>query len=101
VASTPASPKLIGTTGPYAGQTFILSPRGATSVGREDGRDIVLSMDTTVSRRHARIADEGGRFVVYDEGSSNGTTVNGMPITCQPLAPGDVVQFGAAAFRFE
>ena len=30
-----------------------------------------------------------------------GTTVNGMRITRQQLAPGDVVSFGTSAFRFE
>lgn len=99
--STGAGPRLTGTSGPYAGQTFPLPPVGPISVGREPGRSIELPMDTTVSRRHARIENEGGTFVVYDEGSSNGTMVNGMRITRQEIVPGDVVQFGNAAFRFE
>jgi len=94
-------PRLVGTSGSYAGQAFPISPSGPTSVGREPGRDIQLEMDTTVSRRHARIEVEAGAFVVYDEGSSNGTAVNGMRITRQQLAPGDVVSFGTSAFRFE
>lgn len=93
-------PRLVGISGPYAGQSFPVSPSGATSVGREPGRDIQLPMDTTVSRRHARLEDEGG-FIVYDEGSSNGTTVNGVRITSQPISPGDVVEFGSSGFRFE
>jgi len=99
--SVGSGPRLIGTSGQYAGQLFPLRASGPTSIGRETGRDILLVMDTTVSRKHARVENEGGTFVVYDEGSSNGTTVNGVRITRQPLAPGDVVQFGSSAFRFE
>ena len=74
---------------------------GPTTVGREPGRDIQLPMDTTVSRRHARIENEGGAFVVYDEGSSNGTSVNGRPISRQEIVSGDAIHFGTSAFRFE
>ena len=94
-------PRLVGTSGPTAGQVFQLSPVGPTTVGREPGQTIQLAMDTTVSRRHARIENEGGAFVVYDEGSSNGTTVNGMRISRQQLSPGDTVSFGTSAFRFD
>lgn len=94
-------PRLVGVTGPHAGQSFGLSPSSSTSVGREPGKDIQLPLDPTVSRTHARIENEGGAFVVYDEGSSNGTTVNGVRITRQVLAPGDTIQFGSSSFRFE
>jgi len=100
-AAPVAGPRLVGLSGPYAGQSFSLSASGATSIGREPGRDIQLPMDTTISRKHARVENEGGTFVVYDEGSSNGTVVNGTRVTSQTLAPGDVVQFGSSAFRFE
>jgi pSer/pThr/pTyr-binding forkhead associated (FHA) protein len=58
-------------------------------------------MDSTVSRNHASIRNENGVFTVNDEGSSNGTEVNGTRITSQPLSPGDTLQFGSSAFRFE
>jgi len=95
--------QLVGIDGPYAGQVFPLAGPNMT-VGRDTGRDIALSADNTVSRTHARIAQEGGQVVVYDEGSSNGTFVNGMRLPAQApqtLAPGDVVQFGSSRFRFE
>ena len=100
--SSPApgsGPRLIGIRGPYVGQVFQLSD--IMTVGREPDRNIQLPMDTTVSRRHARIASEGGAFVVYDEGSSNGTTVNGVRVTQQQLVSGDAVEFGSSGFRFE
>jgi pSer/pThr/pTyr-binding forkhead associated (FHA) protein len=93
-------PHFIGTVGPYAGQIFDLSTSGETTVGRDPSRTIQLSMDTTVSRLHAHIANEGGDFVVYDDGSSNGTTVNGMRVNRQQLVSGDTVSFGTSAFRF-
>ncbi|MCL6630208.1 MAG: FHA domain-containing protein [Armatimonadetes bacterium] len=94
-------PRLTGISGSYAGQTFSLNPFGPTTIGREVGRDIRLELDTTVSRKHGRIENEGGTFIVYDEGSSNGTMVNGVRVTRQQLKPGDIVQFGAATFKFE
>lgn len=100
-APTGTGPRLVGISGPYAGQSFILALDTPTTIGREPGRSIQLPMDTTVSRKHARIVNEGGTFVVYDEGSSNGTVVNGMRVNRQELAPGDVIAFGASQFRFE
>lgn len=96
-----SGPRLVGVSGPYAGQSFSVSPSSTTSIGRQSGRDIQLPMDTTVSRTHARVENEGGEFVVYDEGSSNGTAVNGLRISRQVLAAGDIVQFGSSSFRFE
>ena len=100
----PAMPtlgQLVGAEGPYAGQVFALAAANST-VGRETTCDIVLSADTTISRTHARLINEGGSFVVYDNGSSNGTFVNGMRLSSPvALAPGDIVQFGGSKFRFE
>lgn len=93
-------PRLVGVEGPYAGQVFLLN-NPVTFLGREPDRDIVLSADTTVSRNHARLVNEQGQFVLYDNGSANGTFVNGLRISMQVLAPGDLVQFGASKFRFE
>ena len=94
-----SGPRLIGTRGPYAGQVFQLLDD--MTVGREPDRNVQLPMDSTVSRKHARIANEGGAFVVYDEGSSNGTSVNGVRVTRQQLVSGDAVEFGSSGFRFE
>ncbi len=50
-----------------------------TTLGRWNGNDVSLP-DREVSRRHAQIRNEGGRFVNVDLGSKNGTHVNGRPI---------------------
>lgn len=100
-AQNGGSARIIGVSGRYAGQMFPLTPSGETTVGREPGRDVMLAGDSTVSRRHARISMENGAYVVHDEGSSNGTFVNGQRISRQNLAPGDEVAFGSSGFRFE
>ena len=54
----------------------------------------------TVSRRHARVTRDGGRFFIEDLNSSNGTCVNGAqlaPFAPRAIAAGDGVQLGAMA----
>ncbi len=97
-AST-GQPKLVATSGPYAGQAFNLV--GEVTIGRQSDRTIALSSDNTVSRQHARVANVGGGFVVYDMGSANGTHVNGSRVTELMLTNGDIVQIGSTKFRFE
>lgn len=93
--------QIVGVEGPYTGQGFpLLGPNMV--IGREMTCDIALTADTTVSRNHARLVQEGAGLVVYDNGSSNGTYVNGMRVTAPVmLAPGDIVQFGSSKFRLE
>ncbi len=50
------------------------------SIGRLAGSDILLPKDKLASRRHASIHYENGNYVVRDEGSSNGTFVNGQQL---------------------
>jgi S1-C subfamily serine protease len=51
--------------------------------------------DLDVSARHANIVRTGGRFVLRDLGSTNGTFVNGQRIAGDVvLAHGDVISFG-------
>jgi len=97
---SPQAARLVAVAGPYTGQTFPLKP-GETHIGRESTKDIALSMDNTVSRNHARIAQEAGGFVVYDDGSTNGTFVNNARVSRHELANADVVQVGSSKLRFE
>ncbi len=98
VVSTIAT-TLVGLDPVVSGMRVVVPPTGL-KVGREAGNDLIIS-DPTVSRRHARIVQEGGTLVLYDEGSTNGTFVNEQRITRQPLKPGDVVRFGNVRFRVE
>jgi DNA-binding response OmpR family regulator len=61
-------------------------------IGREEDCDIVLP-SRQVSRNHARIRRSGGRHILEDLGSKNGTFVNGQELTePYPLQDGDEIQ---------
>lgn len=64
-----------------------------TIIGRSAQATVRLD-DPGVSRRHAELhlADDIVRLV--DTGSTNGTTVNGIPVTATQLSSGDRIQVG-------
>ncbi len=95
-----SGPKLVGLAGTYAGAVFPLTGASVV-VGRETTCDIALPDDHTASRRHARFINASGTIIVHDEGSSNGTLVNGQKILEHELSTGDEVQVGSTRFRFE
>jgi len=63
-------------------------------------QNFVRVHDTEVSRSHARLTREGGRFVLIDESSANGTYVNGQAIRRKELTNGDRVQIGRTVMLF-
>jgi DNA-binding NtrC family response regulator len=77
---------------------FLLE-RGANTIGSEPPADIVVPVNA-VSRVHARIAWERGGWTLRDEGSTNGTLVDGHRIEEARLEPGQEVRFGDAIFKF-
>lgn len=83
---------LIVDRGPRAGLAFLLH-EGATAAGRSTRAGIFLD-DITVSRRHARFTVSDGILTVVDEGSTNGTYVNGHRVDETELHPGDEVIIG-------
>src|ERR1700724_2185334 len=54
------------------------------TVGRRADRDLVIA-DARVSREHAEIVSEEGKFFVVDIGSRHGTYVNGKRVQRQKL----------------
>ncbi|HEC33986.1 MAG TPA: DUF2662 domain-containing protein [Chloroflexi bacterium] len=62
------------------------------SIGRTLDNDIILE-DPRVSRHHAQLRRRYGRYILYDVGSSGGTTINGHPVQECVLRPGDVISF--------
>ena len=75
---------------------------GEHVVGREPGASFFLD-DSTVSRRHARIAATRERVTIEDLGSKNGTFVQGRKVEgLTALADGDEIQIGSVrlSFRF-
>jgi hypothetical protein len=67
-------------------------------IGRSSACQLVLA-DDTVSRRHAELRAEDGRWLLRDLGSSNGTWVNGRRVIEAEVRPGDLVQLGATQIR--
>ncbi len=63
------------------------------TIGRGLGNHLVLN-DSSVSRNHARVYLEEGRFVLQDLDSTNGTTVNGALIERRRLQSGDIISVG-------
>jgi hypothetical protein len=93
VAALPPGTALLAVLrGPNAGSRFLLDS-DLTLAGRHPDSDIFLD-DVTVSRRHAEFYRQGGRFVVRDVGSLNGTYVNRERIEQVELHEGDEVQVG-------
>ena len=75
--------------------------RDEFTVGRKEGNVIRLT-ERNVSRNHARIVRENGRFFLSDQGSYNGTRLNGRRVRGKmPLSPGDEVGIGDYTLRVE
>lgn len=96
--------RIIITTGPQEGTSVPLLVKRIT-IGRATSKanwEIALQ-DPSVSRPHARMELQEGTWVVYDLGSANGTTVNGVAVNDKgrALQDGDIIAFGAtqAVFR--
>lgn len=98
--SSGGEPRLIASGGVYSGGIYQLSSDVLT-IGRDETNGIAFPQDSTVSRRHASVMRSNGEYSVRDEGSSNGTFVNGMKITQQTLHPGDEIQIGGTRLRFD
>ena len=69
-------------------------------IGRMPDCDITLA-DPNVSRRHAEVRPFGTGFLLVDLGSTNGTRVNGNPVSERQLVAGDIINVGATALRFD
>jgi serine/threonine protein kinase len=73
---------------------FQVPAHGILRIGRNPGNDVVLD-DLLVSRWHATLWHEGGQYHLRDEGSVNGTCVNGRlvrdPVV---LNRGDRIEIG-------
>lgn len=63
----------------------------AMTIGRWHANDIILD-SREVSRQHARVQWEAGRYMLSDSGSKNGTFLNGRRLVgIEPLQDGDQI----------
>lgn len=84
--------------GERRGQAYPLS--GAVTVlGRLDECEVVLT-DPAASRRHAQVRNESGVFTLTDLGSTNGTLLNGAPVSEGILDEGDRITIGQTVLEF-
>ena len=72
------------------------------TIGRSGDNDIPLRGDQFASAHHARFEPRGDGVWVEDDGSTNGTYVNGVRLDApKRLAVGDVVRVGETELRYE
>jgi hypothetical protein len=84
--------KLMVIAGPNRGTSYALQG-GETAIGRQPGNEIVLA-SSKVSRRHCVLVVNNEDILLRDEGSANGTFVNGVLTRTKKLSPGDRVSVG-------
>lgn len=72
----------------------------AITIGRSPATAIRVPEDG-VSRQHCVISPAGGRLIVLDQSSTNGTFVNGAIVKQARLNDGDVVQVGNTRIRIQ
>src|SRR6267154_1936699 len=91
VSSTGIFPRLLLVEGGV--QRTLTVNRSPFTVGRKADRDLVIA-DARVSREHAEIVSEEGKFFVVDIGSRHGTYVNGQRVQRHKLQGNDRIEFG-------
>jgi pSer/pThr/pTyr-binding forkhead associated (FHA) protein/tetratricopeptide (TPR) repeat protein len=96
VAETPA--RLVVVSPNFAGREFILD-KPAMVIGRTDDNDVVIN-HRSISRHHAKIVQEQGRYAVVDLQSANGVRVNGEEYGKVELRRGDVIDLGHVRLRY-
>lgn len=84
--------------GPNAGRRFTLAQQ-ALMLGRGETCDVTLA-DERASRHHAKLLPEPDGPRLLDEGSSNGTFVNGRLVNEARLNPGDIIAIGHSSIIF-
>lgn len=81
---------LVDTTG---GKKVLDINRSPFRMGRLPGCEVTLQ-DSRISRKHAQILVEDGKYFVEDCGSRHGVFVNNEKVERQELAVGDRIEFG-------
>jgi pSer/pThr/pTyr-binding forkhead associated (FHA) protein len=69
------------------------------TLGTAEGNDLVLT-DPMVSRYHLELRRSGGRILVTDLGSTNGTQVNEDTVSERDLEEGDRITIGHTVLEF-
>jgi serine phosphatase RsbU (regulator of sigma subunit)/pSer/pThr/pTyr-binding forkhead associated (FHA) protein len=75
------------------GERFVIIDHVPFSIGRRETNDLRLG-GSEVSREHAEITSDAGKFQIRDRESRYGTFVNGEPVTECELRSGDRIRLG-------
>ena len=96
----PPGLRLLVTAGPASGEEIDVVE--ALEIGRLATGAGALAGDPELSRQHARITHAGDAYVIEDLGSTNGTIVNGQPVSSpRALEIGDTIEVGMTTLRVE
>ncbi len=88
------SPYVVVIAGPSFGEMHRL-PGPRCVLGRGDSATVRL-VDDGISREHAALERDGGKMILRDLASTNGTFCNGIRIDRRELADGDKISIGAS-----
>jgi hypothetical protein len=84
------------------GEQSIALGEGVVQIGRARDNDIVLTgAEKGVSRLHAELRFENGRYVIVDLQSQNGTWVNGRRVERAEVPPGAEIALGEYRLRIQ
>jgi len=88
-----------GTSGVQPGEAIALQQ--VTRIGRAEGNTLILE-DEFISAHHVMVLQRNGTWWVRDDGSTNGTLVNGVRIDDEvPFHEGDELQIGQVRLRLD
>jgi hypothetical protein len=93
----PPDARLIGTSDE---REFYITPEQGVTIGRGSSQNQINLSNPTVSRHHAQIVFEQGRYLLRALQDRNGTFVNKSRVRQQTLQDGDEIRFGRASYRF-
>jgi sigma-B regulation protein RsbU (phosphoserine phosphatase) len=96
---TSSPPMLVGFS--HEREIHYLLTVGTHLIGRADQCDLHVS-ESSISRQHAEIENDGERLLLRDLGSHNGTRVNGARVSgATEIREGDLIAFAHVTFRLQ
>lgn len=92
--------QLTAVSGAHRGREWLTEVGTETVIGRGAQCAVVIDDDSEVSSRNSVLSTESGLLFVDDLGSTNGTSVNGTPITGRRrVGDGDLILVGRTELR--
>src|SRR5262245_42536090 len=71
-----------------------------TTIGRVEDNAFQLA-EPSVSSHHCEVLLRGSEIIIKDLNSTNGTYINGQPVTEASLKPGQVLRLGQVELRLD